>query len=102
MFFCDIDETGSRFCAETFVGEMVQTSPDFAALRLPADIDIIWLGSIFTHLSYANVGILFDRLFGPLTPGGALIITYRGRRMYELMRTQHPRQVEKWMPLLMN
>lgn len=100
LFFCDIDETASQFCAETFNGEAVRAEADFAILQLPPDLDIIWLGSVFTHLSYKDMETLFDSLYRSLAPGGALIITYRGRQMYERMRADHPNLIKKWSSLL--
>jgi hypothetical protein len=51
-----------RFRAENYVGGFVQATLALDSLRLPADVDSISLGSIFMHLSFANMEILFDRL----------------------------------------
>lgn len=100
LYFSDIDAEGAQFCAERFGGSRIASSEQFSELKLPQNLDLIWLGSVFTHLSYERMQALFDALFASLSPGGALIITFRGRNMYETMQRDHPMQVAKWAPLL--
>ncbi len=100
LHFSDIDAAGAQFCASQFGGHAHPSTEDFAQLDLPGNMDVIWLGSVFTHLSPARMNALFTPLFRSLSVGGSLIITFRGRNMYRTMLADHSSQVLKWQPLI--
>src|SRR5690606_3181420 len=60
MYFVDIERDGIAFCAERFGGVAVQSSDDLAKLDLPKGMDLIWVGSVFTHLDYERMETLWD------------------------------------------
>ncbi len=84
IYFSDIDPSCTEFCSKSFDGIPVQSNNDFSKLQLPENMDLIWVGSIFTHIDYSRMQVLFDRLFNSLGIGGLLIATFRGRRTYEV------------------
>ena len=88
MYFVDIEEDGVAFCAERFKGVPIRSTQDLTKLDLPRGMDLIWVGSVFTHLDYARMEILFDALFECLGLGGILIATFRGRRMYDITKSK--------------
>lgn len=97
MTFCDIDEGASRFCAESFKGDVMASSDDFDELSPQGEFDVIWLGSVFTHLDYGRMILLFDKLQAHLAPGGLLVGSFRGRHLYRVHRDEpHPGQRAKW------
>jgi SAM-dependent methyltransferase len=101
MYFSDIDETCSVFCAETFEGQYVQSFNDFQRLDLPENLDLIWVGSVFTHLDYLRMNTLFNALVGGLAPRGTLVATFRGNFLYQIAKQEKdPNQQRKWKPLL--
>jgi SAM-dependent methyltransferase len=75
---CDIDRDGVDFCEETFGAEGVYSGEDLSAVRLGGGFDLIWVGSLFTHLPAtrwaAFLGFLADRL----APEGLLVFTTHG------------------------
>jgi SAM-dependent methyltransferase len=77
-FVADIDEEASGFCAERFRGIAVPSSRDFGRLDLPGDLDLIWVGSVFTHVTFDRMEQLFRSLAGRLAPGGTLVATFHG------------------------
>ena len=83
MTFAEVDQVAAEFCASEFNGTALVTSKDFTKLTFPNVYDLIWLGSVFTHMDYERMGILFDALFDRLNPAGMLIATFRGHKMYE-------------------
>lgn len=85
LFFSDIDKTAWEFCATTFDGVGFQSEQDFSKITVPGDMDLIWVGSVFTHIDYGRMITLWDKLFSALRPGGMLIATFRGPTMYDLM-----------------
>jgi SAM-dependent methyltransferase len=82
MTFADVDPSCAQFCAGTFNGTALTTQPDFSLLSFPGKYDLIWLGSVFTHIDYNRMKVLFDKLFGALKRDGVLIGTFRGEQMY--------------------
>ena len=84
---CDIDRDGVDFCARTFGAVPAYSSADPAEVRLEDRFDLIWVGSMFTHLDAARwTGFLqlFDSL---LAPGGVLVFTTGGRFVIEQMKS---------------
>jgi SAM-dependent methyltransferase len=76
---CDIRKTDIEFVADTFGARTWQSGTDVAKLNPPSSYDLIWVGSVFTHLSMRDSVALFDRLFSWLNPGGVLVFTSHGR-----------------------
>jgi SAM-dependent methyltransferase len=83
---CDIDRDGVDFCARTFGAAPVYSSADPAEIEIEEQFDLIWVGSMFTHLESGRwVGFL--RLFESLLqPGGMLVFTTGGRFVIEQMK----------------
>jgi SAM-dependent methyltransferase len=81
--FSEVDAEAANFCANQFRGTALVTPKDFNALTLPETYDVIWLGSVFTHMDYERMKVLFGKLFNALNPKGVLIGTFRGEKMYQ-------------------
>lgn len=80
---CDLNADGVAFCAETFGAEPVVSRKEVAAIPLPGGYDLIWCGSLFTHLPAVQCEA-FMRLFQRvLAPGGILVLTLHGRHYAE-------------------
>ena len=48
---CDIDKAAVDSCTETFDAGPVYSSMDFKRVRFDVNYDLIWVDSLFTHLS---------------------------------------------------
>lgn len=84
---CDLNRDGVEFCARTFGAEPVQSHVNPEAVPLTGDYDLIWCGSLLTHLPAATAAAflrLFHRL---LAPRGLLVLTLHGRHYVELLST---------------
>jgi len=99
LSFSDIDPSCTDFCATQFSGKAVQSTADLSQLTLPHRMDLIWVGSVFTHIDYKRMEILFDKLFEALGRGGILIATFRGRQTYEITKSK-PEQATLYASLL--
>jgi SAM-dependent methyltransferase len=99
LFFSDIDEGAARFCAETFGGTAIVSQDDVSKVELPGELDLIWVGSLFTHIDKARMESLWDTLFACLAQKGVLVATFRGRRMYDVTRADE-NQARKFADLL--
>jgi SAM-dependent methyltransferase len=76
---CDILPEAVDFCAETFGAEAVYAADDPGRTTLEGKFDLIWLGSLFTHLAAERWTSLLDLLEGALEPEGLLMFTTQGR-----------------------
>jgi trans-aconitate methyltransferase len=86
LLFSDIDESAWKFCASQFPNAHgFPSHEDFGQVTLPENIDVIFVGSVFTHLDWDRCRILWSTLFDALAPDGVLIPTFRGAKCYRMM-----------------
>jgi SAM-dependent methyltransferase len=76
---CDILREAVDFCAETFGAEPIYAADDPGETELEGQFDLMWLGSLFTHLAAPRWKSLLDLLEGALEPDGLLLFTTQGR-----------------------
>ena len=87
---CDLDRDGVEFCARRFGAIPVVSEKDPERIPIaPESFDLIWVGSLLTHLDapYWDRFLATFRRF--LRPGGVLVFTSHGRGAHERMRTGH-------------
>ncbi len=83
---CDLDRDGVDFCASHFGAEPVYSDEDPTRVQLPGKYDLIWCGSLLTHLDAARWPE-FLRLFrSALTPDGVCVFTAHGIGAEEYIR----------------
>ena len=75
---CDIEEEAVRFLAAEFGVEPVVSTKVFRELRFSRTFDLIWVGSLFTHLPPEMGFELLEILSGQLNPGGLLLFSTQG------------------------
>jgi SAM-dependent methyltransferase len=83
---CDVDRSGVDFCAETFGATPFYSVEDPREIQIEGQYDLIWCGSLFTHLdmpAWEGFLDLFQRL---LAHNGILIFSVHGRRAVNLLR----------------
>lgn len=71
---CDINRQAIRFCATQFGVTPLRSRPGVARMRLGRH-DLIWCGSLLTHLDEVRVSELLRSFAGALLPGGLAIVT---------------------------
>ena len=75
---CDIDADGVGFCAQTLGAKPVPSHTDPGQIELSGEFDLIWCGSLLTHLD-AGLWSPYLRLFeSVLAPAGLLVFTVLG------------------------
>lgn len=83
----DVRDDSLAFCTSAFGCTAWRSSDDLDAVSAPRSYDLIWSGSLLTHLS-ERASILFMRKFAQwLTPGGVAVFTTHGRKAAENMRS---------------
>lgn len=83
---CDINQRGVDFCARTFGATPVYSGERPEAIDLPDKYDLIWCGSVFTHLSEARWPGFLNLLVSHLDERGVALITTHGRTVARRMR----------------
>ena len=76
---CDLHRDGIEFCAKAFGAVPVLSKVEVESIPLTGNFDLIWCGSLLTHLPQERCAAflrLFQRL---LPPGGILVFTMQGR-----------------------
>jgi SAM-dependent methyltransferase len=82
---CDLNRDGVEFCARTFGAEPVPSHVDPTQLRLGGNYDLIWCGSLLTHLPRAGCEAFLRLFAAQLAPGGVLVLTLHGRHYAETL-----------------
>lgn len=83
----DLDREGVEFCAETFGAIPLHSADDPSEIALPADhFDLIWVGSLFTHVDAPKWDGFLEAFRRTLRPGGVLVFTVHGERAYGYMK----------------
>jgi SAM-dependent methyltransferase len=78
IHFSEIDKEGADFCAKTFGGKPHYSVPDLTKANVPSGFDVIWIGSLFTHLPRDKVQLWLTYLSERLAPNGILVATFHG------------------------
>jgi SAM-dependent methyltransferase len=80
---CDVEQDAVEFCSKVFDVECLRAPPDPRDLQIGVEFDLIWCGSLLTHMP-ADKWPLFLGLFAShLAGGGVLVFTTHGRRIAE-------------------
>lgn len=82
---CDLDRDAVDFCAQTFDAEAIYSQPDLNELSLNKKFDLIWCGSLISHLNDIKTIALLKFFQRHLSPGGLVLFTTQGDRVVEQM-----------------
>lgn len=75
---CDIDAQAVRFLAAEFGVKPVVSHLDFSKIQFPDTYDLIYVGSLFTHLDQDSAAQLFEVFYRILRPRGVLVFSTCG------------------------
>lgn len=78
LYVCDIDADGVDFCAEAFRAHQLYSQPDFRAMDFGRKFDLIWVGSLITHLPPDVTGAFVDFTLRHLSDRGVAIMSSHG------------------------
>lgn len=79
----DIRPNFIEFCAEAFAATPHLSKYNLAAVTLPGSYDVIWSGSLLTHLPEDRAIAALDLMYRGLRPNGVMVITTHGRKMMQ-------------------
>jgi SAM-dependent methyltransferase len=86
MYSTDMDGEGLGFCTHQFDVFGVRTDLERGPEWVAARFDLIWVGSVFTHLDVTNCDRLLKHLAAFLAPGGVVVFTTHGECAVGKMR----------------
>ena len=78
---CDVRPQDVQFCRDQFGVEGWVSGVNIEALAAPRTYDLIWVGSVLTHLSAENSARLIDKLLSWTNRRGLLIMSIVGRTL---------------------
>jgi SAM-dependent methyltransferase len=86
----DVDSGAVAFCKREFGvnGFVIGSVPE--SIELPGEFDLIFVGSLLTHLKERQCMALMRKLTGALVPGGVLVFTTHGESCLEHMQAYGP------------
>jgi SAM-dependent methyltransferase len=90
MSFSDLNRSAVDFCASRFGGAGVYSEPDLPRVIFPMRYDLIWVGSLFTHLDLYRTKTFLKHLVGYLAPDGILVASFHGRWSIEVQNHYGP------------
>jgi SAM-dependent methyltransferase len=88
LYACEIHQQKIDYCADEFGATPVLSDEDFDAVQFDRTFNLVWAGSLLSHLPqdrYRKALHLYSRV---LAPGGIALITLQGRN------TEHMQEAE--------
>jgi SAM-dependent methyltransferase len=82
----DVDAGGVNFCAKAFGAIPVYSDADFSRLSFNTRFDLIWVGSVFTHLRSERWMNLLGLFRSILTGDGLLVFSTHGSEVERRLR----------------
>jgi SAM-dependent methyltransferase len=79
---CEIDTMAADFCHEEFGATALYSNDDPRLLAFPRRYDLIWVGSLFSHLDSNKSFGLFEKFVPALNPGGLMVFTTQGESCF--------------------
>lgn len=76
---CDLREQDLRFCRDTFQARTWVSGISIDDLRAPGKYDLIWLGSVATHLSSEGTEHLLLKMLSWVRRSGLVVMSLHGR-----------------------
>ena len=83
----DLDRPGVDFAAATFGAKGVYSKPDFRDLRFEGPFDLIWVGSLLTHLPEHQTRRFLDFAARHMGPESRLVVTSHGEYVATRLRS---------------
>ena len=82
---CELMPDAVEFCVKTFGAVPAYAKQNPSELSFADQFDLIWCGSLFTHLDQTGIVALLDLFRRSLFPDGLAVFTTQGERVVERM-----------------
>jgi SAM-dependent methyltransferase len=84
---CDLDRDGVDFCARRFGAMPIHSHPDPRNVALAGPYDLVWVGSLLTHLDAPRWPAFLELFRSAIAPDGVCVFTCHGHTAAEMIRT---------------
>ncbi|MFE9744192.1 class I SAM-dependent methyltransferase [Saccharothrix saharensis] len=81
LIACDLDPAAVARCVEAYGATPMAASVDVDLIEQVHDVDLIWCGSVLTHLDAPQWTPVLRYFSRALKPGGIAVVTTHGRRV---------------------
>jgi SAM-dependent methyltransferase len=85
---CDLLRDGVEYCKQLFGVKPLYSDKDIKNVKTDEKFDLIWCGSLLTHLNSDRWPAFIDFFNDALDPKGILVFTTHGRYVADLMRSK--------------
>jgi SAM-dependent methyltransferase len=82
---CDLDRRGVEFCEQTFGVDGAHSERQFDELSLGRTYELVWCGSLLTHLPEDDARAALRALARHLAPEGVIVFTTHGDHIRRLL-----------------
>jgi SAM-dependent methyltransferase len=82
---CDVNQDGVDFCAKVFDVAPSYSNTDLSKINLPDDYDLIWCGSLMTHLDFDDWTRVLKLFRKSLLRNGLLVFSTHGCGFLDLV-----------------
>ncbi len=82
---CDVNRDGVNFCKKTFDAIPIYSEREIEKLSINSKFDLIWVGSLFTHIDKEDWDKCLKFLSSLLNNQGVLVFTTAGQFVFELI-----------------
>jgi len=82
---CDVNRDGVNFCKKTFDAIPIYSEREIEKLSIHSRFDLIWVGSLFTHIDEEDWDKCLKFLSSLLNNQGILVFTTAGQFVFELI-----------------
>ena len=86
---CDLDRKAVDFCVEAFNAIPVYSDRNPENIKIDREFDIIWCGSLLTHLDSKYWSGFLKFFYEHLTVGGILVFSVHGRYVADCFKSGH-------------
>jgi SAM-dependent methyltransferase len=85
---CELDPMAVEFCKRVFSVRTIISNENLGTLSIPERFDLIWCGSLVTHLDEKRSSKILRFFYEHLAPGGICVVTTHGRTSVEWMHSK--------------
>lgn len=90
LYACDLYDDRIDFCSKQFGATAFKSNQDFRKITFPEKLDLIWCGSLLTHLPEPEFKNALRLFVDNLADGGIAIVTTLGRASPFVQREMFP------------
>ena len=84
---CDLEKSGVDFCAKQFGARPIYSHPEPRKIGLEGRYDLIWVGSLMTHLDASRWPGFLTLFRDSLATGGVCVFTVHGQHAAKLIES---------------